>query len=114
MEILYFFLQFVIGGMVIVGITLLAKFVNPRYSGIVYAFPAILILSMIFIYLNAGVEVACKTLKSILIYEFTLVFFIVVFYLLFYIYRYKFWWALGISLIMWIIAAFFVQRLIKS
>ena len=92
-QILYDILQFVLGGASVVGITLVAKYLNPKYTGILYAFPVILIVAMIFIYLNQGLTIATKTLKSTVIYEFTLVYFIIAFYLL--LQKTGFWLALG-------------------
>ncbi len=81
-QIPYYTLQFLLGGASVIGITAIAKYVHPKYAGILYALPVILILAMIFIYVEKGSDVAKQTLRSALIYEFTLLYFVVAFYFL--------------------------------
>jgi|GEM_PF-1624637 len=109
--IFYYTLQFILGGASVVGITLVAKYIDPKYTGIVYALPVILIVAMIFIYLDQGLEISQKTLKSTFVYEFTLVFFVFAFWLL--LYRVNFWWAIIIALLSWAIIATFIQFWLK-
>jgi uncharacterized membrane protein (GlpM family) len=108
----YYGLQFFLGGASVVAITLIAKYINPKYTGVVYALPVILIVAMIFIYLDQGLETSKSTLKSTFIYEFTLVYFILAFYFL--LQRVDFWWAMGISLFSWAIIATIIQLFLKS
>ncbi|MBI4407113.1 MAG: DUF3147 family protein, partial [Candidatus Kerfeldbacteria bacterium] len=96
-SIFYYAAQFILGGATVVGITLVAKYINPKYTGIVYALPVILIVAMIFIYMDQGLEISKKTLKSTFVYEFTLVYFVLAFYVL--LQRLDFWWAMGLALI---------------
>jgi len=70
-----------------------------------------LILAVIFIYLNQGLEIAQKTLKSTFVYEFTLVYFVLAFYL--FLQWINFWWALGIAFISWAIIATLIQLIFK-
>jgi len=109
--IFYYALQFILGGTSVVGITLIAKYIDPKYTGVVYALPVILIVAMIFIYLNQGLEISQKTLKSTFVYEFTLVFFVLAFWLL--LYRVNFWWAIIIALLSWAIIATLIQFWLK-
>lgn len=110
-SVLYYILQFILGGVSVVGITLIAKYVNPKYAGILYALPVILIVAMIFIYLDQGLDITRRTLKSTFVYEFTLVYFVMAFYLL--LQRLDFWWALGITFISWAIIATLIQVAFK-
>jgi len=107
----YYILQFILGGASVVGITLIAKYIDPKYTGIVYALPVILIVAMTFIYLNQGLEISQKTLKSTFVYEFTLIFFVLAFWLL--LYRVNFWWAIIIALLGWSIIATLIQFWLK-
>src|SRR3989338_11326142 len=109
--IFYYALQFILGGASVVGITLIAKYIDPKYTGVVYALPAILIVAMIFIYLNQGLEISQKTLKSTFVYEFTLVYFVLAFWLL--LYKVNFWWAMILALISWAIIATAIQFWVK-
>ena len=110
--ILYYLLQFILGGATVVGVTLVAKFANPKYTGIIYAFPAILILSMILIYIDNGSEVARQGIKSVVIYELTLFYFAIAFYYL--LGKVNFWWAIGLTLITWMVLAFIIQLFLKN
>ncbi len=108
----YYTLQFILGGASVVAITLIAKYINPKYTGVVYALPVILIVAMIFVYMSQGLEISKSTLKSTFIYEFTLVYFILAFYML--LQRVDFWWAMGIALFSWAIIATIIQFFIKA
>lgn len=109
---LLYILQFLIGGSTVVGITLIAKHSDPKYTGILYAFPIILIVSIIFIYVNQGKEISQKVMHSALIYEFTLVFFIIAFYYL--LQKTNFWPALLVSLALWILICIALQFCLKT
>lgn len=108
---LLYTVQFILGGASVVGITLIAKYLDPKYTGIVYALPVILIIAIIFIYLDQGLIVSQKTLKSTFVYEFTLVYFVLAFWLL--LYKVNFWWAIGLALISWAIIATLIQFWLK-
>ena len=95
----------------VVGMTLIARYSNPKYAGIVYALPVILITAMVFIYLDQGLAVSQKTLKSAFVYEFTLVYFVLAFYFL--LSHINFWSALIVSLVSWMIIAAGIQLFLK-
>jgi uncharacterized membrane protein (GlpM family) len=54
MDYTYLLLKFLIGGGVIVGVTLLADQVSPKYGGILVAAPIITSLAIFFTYSEAG------------------------------------------------------------
>jgi len=56
MDYLYTLLKFVVGGSVIVGVTLLAEQVDPRYGGMLAAAPIITTLAFLFTYFETGHE----------------------------------------------------------
>ena len=107
----YYSLQFFLGGASVVAITLIAKYLDPKYVGVVYALPVILITSIIFIYLEQGTDISRKTLKSTFAYEFTLIYFIVAFY--YFLGRMNFWPATVLSVVSWAIIAYLLQLLFK-
>jgi hypothetical protein len=107
----YYALQFILGGATVLAITLIAKYINPKYTGIVYALPVIVIVAMVFVYFGSGLDITKATLKSTLIYEFTLLYFISAFYLLLQITG--FWLAMGIALFSWAIIAVIIQLFLK-
>lgn len=108
---LYYTLQFVFGGVSVVGITLIAKYIDPKYTGIVYALPVILITAAIFVYLQQGLDVTKATVKSTFVYEFTLIYFIFAFYFL--LGKMDFWWALLIAFVSWAVIATLLQIFFK-
>ncbi len=110
--ILYYGLQFFLGGASVVGITLIAKYIDPKFTGIVYALPVILIVAIIFVYLDQGLDISRQTLKSTFIYEFTLVYFIFAFYFL--MSRVEFWAALTVALVTWAVISIAIQFFIHT
>jgi uncharacterized membrane protein (GlpM family) len=58
MDYLYTFLKFIIGGSIIVGVTVLAEHVDPRYGGILAAAPMITTLAFIFTWSETGRQTA--------------------------------------------------------
>ena len=108
----YYILQFIIGGGSVVGIGLIAKYIDPKYSGILYALPIISVVAMIFVYIDQGLATSQRTLKSILVYEFSIIYFLGAFYLL--IQRVNFWWALSIAWITWACLAALINYWFKG
>ena len=83
MDYLYTLLKFVIGGSVIVGVTLLAEHVDPRYAGMLAAAPIITTLAFLFTYSEAGVETTRQLVISAFWFAIpTLLFLLVFWYLL--------------------------------
>ena len=111
-SILYYTLQFILGGVSVVSITLIAKYLNPRYTGVAYALPVILIVASIFIYLNQGLEITQKTLRSTFVYEFSLIFFVFLFWFL--LSKINFWAAMLVALISWMFIAAVFQLMFKG
>jgi uncharacterized membrane protein YkgB len=54
MDYLYTLLKFIIGGSVIVGVTLLAEHGDPRYGGMLAAAPIITTLAFLFTFSETG------------------------------------------------------------
>ncbi|ABS56550.1 conserved hypothetical protein [Methanoregula boonei 6A8] len=57
MDYLYLALKFIIGGSVIVGVTVLAEHLDPKYGGLLAAAPIITTLAILFTSTGAGQEV---------------------------------------------------------
>jgi len=64
MDYLYTFLKFIVGGSIIVGVTLLAEHVNPRYGGMLAAAPIITTIAFLFTYSEAGRETTRQLVSS--------------------------------------------------
>jgi uncharacterized membrane protein (GlpM family) len=61
-------MQFVVAGSVVVGATVLAKHVDPKWSGLLVALPIMTIVALLFIQIGASQEDVQKYLKSALIF----------------------------------------------
>jgi hypothetical protein len=108
---MYLLLQFFFGGLMVVGITTIAKFIDPKYSGIVYAIPVTLITAVTFVYLNQGLPATRSSLWSIFAYGFTLIIFSAVFALS--LSRLGYWWGLVFALVIWFLSALVVFGVLK-
>jgi uncharacterized membrane protein (GlpM family) len=58
MDYLYLALKFIIGGSVIVGVTVLAEHVDPKYGGLLAAAPIITTLAILFTSTDVGQDIA--------------------------------------------------------
>ncbi|MFA5236579.1 MAG: DUF3147 family protein [Methanoregula sp.] len=54
MDYLYLALKFIIGGSIVVGVTLLAEYVDPKYGAILVAAPIITTLAFLFTWSESG------------------------------------------------------------
>ncbi|HPD75468.1 MAG TPA: GlpM family protein [Methanoregulaceae archaeon] len=57
MDILYTAIKFIVAGIIIVGVTLLAQHADPRYGGLLAAAPITTTLAFLFTYSEAGRQV---------------------------------------------------------
>ena len=112
MDYLYTLLKFVVGGSIVVGVTLLAEHLDPRYGGILAAAPMITTLAFLFTYSEAGRE----TTRQLVISTFWFVIPTMVFLLAFYFLmsRFSLLMTLGGAYGIWIGATLVVNRIITS
>ena len=82
MDYLYTFLKFIIGGSIIVGVTLLAEHVDPRYGGILAAAPMITTLAFIITYSEAGRQTTQQLVIATFWFMIPMLLFLVAFYYL--------------------------------
>lgn len=68
MSVINLIVQFVIAGLVVVGATLLAKHVDPKWSGLLVALPVMTIVALIFIQIGSSQYDVQKYLKSALLF----------------------------------------------
>jgi len=112
MDYLYTFLKFIIGGIIIVGVTVLAEHVDPRYGGILAAAPMITTLAFLFTWSEAGQQTA----QQLVIATFWFVIPTMVFLLAFYFLMSRF--SLLMTLVgaygIWIVATLIVDRIMTS
>ena len=82
MDYFYTFLKFIIGGSIIVGVTVLAEHIDPRYGGILAAAPMITTLAFLFTWSEAGQQTAQHLVISTFWFVIPTMVFLLAFYFL--------------------------------
>jgi uncharacterized membrane protein (GlpM family) len=80
MDYLYTFLKFVIGGSILVGVTMLTEHMDPRYGGMLAAAPIITTLAFLFTWLEAGEQTTQQLVTSTFWFMFPMLLFLLAFY----------------------------------
>ena len=112
MDYLYTFLKFIIGGSIIVGVTLLAEHVDPRYGGILAAAPMITTLAFIITYSEAGRQTTQQLVIATFWFMIPMLLFLVAFYYL--MERFSLLMSLGGAYGIWIAAVLIMNRIITG
>jgi uncharacterized membrane protein (GlpM family) len=112
MDYLYTFLKFIIGGSIIVGVTLLAEQVDPRYGGILAAAPMITTLAFIITYSEAGRQTTQQLVMSTFWFMIPMLLFLVAFYFL--MERFSLLLTLGGAYGIWIGAVIVMNQIITG
>ena len=98
--ILNYLIQFILGGGIIVGMSILAKYFHPKYAALLYALPIQFTLAAIFIYFGTKEGTIQQLAQNSLFYILGFVAFIIAFYFL--TKHFNFWSSLGISYLLFI------------
>ena len=112
MDYLYTLLKFVIGGSVIVGVTMLAEHADPRYGGMLAAAPIITTLAFLFTYTEAGRETTQQLVISAFWFAIPTLFFLLAFYFL--MYRFGLLQSLGGAYGVWIASLLVMNRFVTG
>lgn len=110
MDYLYTLLKFIVGGSVIVGVTMLAEHVDPRYGGMLAAAPIITTLAFLFTYSEAGRQTTQQLVISAFWFAIPTLLFLLAFYFL--MYRFSLLMSLGGAYGIWIGALLVMNRII--
>jgi len=110
MDYLYTLLKFIIGGSVIVGVTLLAEHVDSRYGGMLAAAPIITTLAFLFTYSEAGRETTQQLVISAFWFAIPSLMFLLAFWFL--MYRFSLLMSIGGAYRIWIGAVLFMNRIV--
>ncbi|WP_321504868.1 GlpM family protein [uncultured Methanoregula sp.] len=111
MNYLYTLLKFIIGGSVIVGVTLLAEQVDPRYGGMLAAAPIITTLAIVFTFFEAGHDTTRQLVLSAFWFAIPSIFFLLALYFL--LTRFSLLPSLGGAYGIWIAALLIVYRFVS-
>ena len=112
MDYVYTILKFVIGGSVVVGVTLLTEQADPRYGGMLAAAPVITTLAFLFAYAEAGRQMTQQLVISTFWFVIPTLLFLLAFYLL--LERFSLLPSLGGAYGIWIGALLIMNRIITS
>ena len=110
MDYTYLALKFLIGGGVLVGVTVLAREVDPKYGGILVAAPILSTLAFLFTYSEAGQETARALIVSAFWFAIPTLLFLLALYLL--LSRYPPLPSIGGAFLIWLCALLLVNRLL--
>ncbi len=112
MDYLYTLLKFVIGGSVMVGVTLLAEQVDPRYGGLLAAAPIITTLAFFFTWTESGRQTTQQLVISAFWFMIPMLLFLLALY--FMLSRFSFLVSIGGAYGIWIGAALIVNRVLST
>lgn len=112
MDYLYTLLKFLVGGSVIVGVTVLAENADPRYGGMLAAAPIITTLAFLFTYAEAGRQTTQQLVISAFYFAIPTLFFLLALYFL--MSRFSLLPSLGGAYGIWIGALLVVNRVITG
>jgi uncharacterized membrane protein (GlpM family) len=112
MDYLYTFLKFIIGGSVIVGVTMIAEHMDPRYGGMLAAAPVITTLAFLFTYSEAGLETTRQLVVSAFYFAIPSLMFLLVFWFL--MYRFILLFSIGGAYGIWIGGVLVVNRIVTG
>ena len=106
---LYYIIQFVLGGSIIVAMSYLSKHVDPKYAAIIYAMPIQFVLAASLIYFGTDKRTIQDLTLNSIYYLIIFLIFILIFYYL--INKYSFWTSLSSSLIIFFILVLIILNI---
>jgi uncharacterized membrane protein (GlpM family) len=112
MDYLYTLLKFIIGGSVIVGVTMLAEHADPKYGGMLAAAPIITTLAFLFTYTEAGRQTTQQLVISAFWFAIPTLLFLLAFYFL--MNRFGILQSLGGAYGIWLGAVLVVNRFVAG
>lgn len=111
MNTLYLILKFIIGGSLILGITLLANHIHPKWGGILAVAPIITTLSIIFVKYETNLQTTQQLILSAIYFIIpTLIFLIIIYFLL---NKLNLIYSFLIAYVVWGIIVFIIQKMIN-
>lgn len=111
MQPLYLILKFIIGGSLILGITLLANHIHPKWGGILAVAPIITTLSIIFVKYETDLQTTQQLILSAIYFIIpTLIFLIIMYFLL---NKINIVYSFLIAYVVWFIIVFIIQKIIN-
>jgi uncharacterized membrane protein (GlpM family) len=107
MDYLYTLFKFLVGGGMVVGVTWLAGFIDPKYGGILVAAPIITTIAFLFTYAESGTSITQQLVMASFSFMIPTVLFVLALFLL--MYRFSFGPALIGAYVIWIAGVLLVN-----
>lgn len=105
---LYTVFKFLVGGGMVVGITWLARYVDPKYGGILVAAPVITTIAFLFTYAENGSQITQQLAIASFSFMIPTILFVFTLYLL--MFRFSFISALTGSYLIWVAGILILNR----
>ena len=96
----YTLLKFLVGGGMVVGVTWLSRFVDPKYGGILIAAPIVTTIAFLFTYAENGAQTTQQLVLASFSFMIPTLLFVLVLFLL--MYRFSFVLSLIMAYLVWI------------
>ena len=112
MDVTYLTLKFLIGGGIIVGITVLAQQVDPKYGGILAAAPVLTTLACLFTYSEAGEVITQQLVISAFWFAIPTIIYLIALWLL--LARYPLIPSIGGALGIWLVLVAVITRVLAA
>lgn len=112
MDLLYTFFKFIAGGCILVGVTLLAHHIDPRYGAVIATAPIITTIALLFTYSESGFSTTRELALGSFYFVIPTVLFLVALYLL--MGRFSFLLSLCGAYGVWIVSLLAINRLIGT
>jgi uncharacterized membrane protein (GlpM family) len=111
MEYLYTAFKFAVGGGMVVGITWLARYVDPKYGGILVAAPIITTIALLFTYAESGSQVTQQLAMASFSFLIPTILFVLALYLL--MFRLSFFPSLFGAYLIWIAGILILHEILS-
>lgn len=109
MSVAYLLLKFIIGGGIIVGVTLLANYIHPKWGGVLAVAPIIATLSIIFVKHETSLQTTQQLILSTIYFIIpTLIFLVTMYFLL---NKLNLIYSLLISYVVWGVIVLIIQKI---
>lgn len=111
MYIAYLILKFVLSGGLILGITLLANYIHPKWGGLLAVAPIITTLSIIFVKYETNLQTTQQLILSAIYFIIPTLFFLIIMYFL--LNKLNLIYSFLVAYIVWGIIVFVIQKIVN-
>ncbi|MFT4326233.1 MAG: DUF3147 family protein [Candidatus Woesearchaeota archaeon] len=110
MAALYLLLKFLIGGSLLLGITLLADHIHPKWGGALAVAPVLTTLSIVFVYAETNVQTTQHLILSAIYFIIPTLLFLIIMYVL--LSRFNLLYSFLIAYFLWGLCVYVLQKVL--